>query len=247
VGTGTVTIAPTAGAGIVASVLSDISDDGAHVTGTQLSGAGSQIFEWDLGTGDFTLVGTSTKASNPAISGDGSYVVYQDRTFSANPSETEIIVTEVASGTSIRVTDNSLQGTQVMDINPAISADGNFIAIQSCATTGTNCDIFLFDRVANSLTNVSAALAGENVKPDISGDGRFVVFMNSNAGETDIYVWDREDNETAVVAPLPGGQRNPSISADGHYILFESFVSNETTGGQYDVYRAENPLYDLLA
>jgi Tol biopolymer transport system component len=236
VGTDTVTTVPTGG---VAAVLSDISVDGVHVTGTQLSGAGSQIFEWDLGTGDFTLAGTSTKASNPAISGDGSYVVYQDRSFSTNPSETEIVVTEVATGTSIRVTDNALQGTQVMDINPAISADGNFIAIQSCETTGTNCDIFLFDRVAGGLTNVSASVAGENVKPDVSGDGRFVVFQNTNAGETDIFVWDRTTGDVASIA-LPGDQRGPSISADGHYILFES---NET-GAQYDVFRAVNPLFD---
>jgi Tol biopolymer transport system component len=93
--------------------------------------------------------------------------------------------------------------------------------------------------VAGGLTNVSASVAGENVKPDVSGDGRFVVFQNTNAGETDIFVWDRTTGDVASIA-LPGDQRGPSISADGHYILFES---NET-GAQYDVFRAVNPLFD---
>ena len=220
--------------------LSDISDDGAHVVYTQVSGAGAQIGVWDSTTGDTTIVAGGNQRSNPSISGDGQWVVFEDRSFSADPSESEIVMSEVGTGTSIRVTTNSLQGTQMQDTSPDISADGNYVVFQGCSTSGTNCDIFVFERATLTLTNVSASVAGEARSPDVSGDGRYVVFSATVAGETDIFVWDRTTQETAEI-DLSGVQRNPSISANGQTIAFES-----DQGGQFDLMAMPNPLFDGL-
>ena len=77
------------------------------------------------------------------------------------------------------------------------------------------------------------------VRPDISGDGRFVTWTSTIAGATDVYVLDRNDN-TTYQFDIAGDQRNPSVTEDGKYISFES---NET-GAQYDIVLASNPLHD---
>jgi Tol biopolymer transport system component len=233
-------LVPTGG---VAAVLADVSNG--HIVYTELGGLGSLIGEYDVATATTTYLGTSAnnKASNPTVAADGS-AAYQSRSFSANPSETEIVVTDLTqpdgAANVTRLTNDAM-----MDLNPQISADGNHVAYQKGFTTGTGMDIWVADKTSPGVwteTQLTGA-AGEDVKPDISGDGRFVTWSATVAGATDVYVLDRDDNTTYQFA-IASDQRNPSITEDGKYISFESHMPDPVTGGNYEIILANNPLHD---
>ena len=217
--------------------LSEVSDDGNYVVATQVSLAGgSQIVEWDLSANPVALpavVSISNQASNPTVSGDGSYVAYEDRSFFANPQQSQIVVLDVNNPSGFK----QVGDANLMDVNPEISADGNWVVFQTTQLNGSGSDISLYNRQADTTTVITGA--GEDMIPSISGDGRFVTYASTVAGETDIYVWDRDTNTTHQF-DLPDVQRNASISTDGKYISFES----KPDGFQFDVYRADNPLHD---
>lgn len=130
---------------------------------------------------------------------------------------------------------------------PAISADGRFSCFASPAanlvandTNGVG-DIFVHDRQTGQTTRVSVNSAGaqangQSGRPDISADGRFVVFESSAtnlvAGDTngllDVFCHDRQTGQTERVNLGAAGQQAlafcnmPSISADGRFVAFQS-------------------------
>ena len=137
---------------------------------------------------------------------------------------------------------------------PALSADGRFVALTSFAgnlvpgDTNDNGDVFVHDRVTGDTVRASAGAAGiqgasDSFAPALSADGRFVAF-ESNAdhlvpddanGVADIFVHDRLTGDTERVGPgidpanasgLAGG---PSLSADGRFVAFESDVEFSRT------------------
>ena len=231
-GTNTTTTVPSTGP----AFLSQISDDGNHVVFTNVSLAGSQIFDWNPNTPGVspTLVSASNQASNPTVSGDGSIVAYEDRR--VDPDSDIVFVTNSFT------THLNLVG---MDTNPSLSADGNYLAFRNSDTGGGNSDVLLYDVVNATLTNVSSSLPtnGEEFFSDgISGDGRFVAFTSTSGGVTDLYVWDRDTGDaTNVTADWDGLARNATISEDGQYIAFEGRITGEN---QFDIYRADNPVHD---
>ena len=102
--------------------------------------------------------------------------------------------------------------------NPSISANGRFVAFYSWASNlvpgevnGCSCpDVFVRDLRIGLTTRVSVSSAGdlangESVTPDISGDGRFVVFRSAASNLTphdgiyvDIFLRDRDSDEDGV-------------------------------------------------
>ncbi len=137
--------------------------------------------------------------------------------------------------------------------NPAISADGRFIAFSSDATnligTDTNGfrDIFLHDRLTGVTTRVSVASDGtegdnNSHTPSVSSDGRFVAFASDatnllGAGgdinaSTDIFVHDTTTGITTRVsvssAAVAGDNVSvsPSISSTGQFTAFASDATN---------------------
>jgi Tol biopolymer transport system component len=142
----------------------------------------------------------------------------------------------------------------------AVSDDGRFVAFQSSATNlvaddTNNCrDVFVRDRATGSTELVSIRpdggqfvdFSGDNsagADPDISADGRFVVF-ESVVGRG-IYVRDRLTGTTELVSVNSDGQSGngrsyqPAISANGRFVVFTSkatnFVAGDTNNLQ-DVY-----------
>jgi Tol biopolymer transport system component len=159
--------------------------------------------------------------------------------------------------TTERVSVNS-EGTQANrgghSTNPAISADGRFVAFGSDARnlvpddTSFVCDVFVHDRETDASERVSVGSEGVEANdqscfeggPAISADGRFVAFVSlaSNLvpgdtnGEYDVFVHDRETGITERVSVsslgIQAGRRSdsPSISADGRFIAFRSRAGN---------------------
>src|SRR6476661_2636040 len=139
--------------------------------------------------------------------------------------------------------------------NPAISADGRFVAFYSEASnlvpedTNGKPDIFVRDRLTNTTTRVSVDSAGNQANsfsndPSISADGRFVAFTSGASNlvpggtnnTSDIFVRATLTNTTTRVSvDSAGNQGNrdaygASISADGGFLAFESFASNIVPG-----------------
>jgi uncharacterized repeat protein (TIGR01451 family) len=137
----------------------------------------------------------------------------------------------------------------------SISADGRFVAFDSDAnnlvTGDTNgvTDIFVHDRTTGQTIRASIASDGtqgdrSSKFPDISADGRYVVFesdaRNLVSGDTnyyrDIFVHDLETGQTTLVSVASDGSQgdstslSSSISADGRYIAFSSNAYNLVSG-----------------
>jgi len=135
--------------------------------------------------------------------------------------------------------------------NPAISADGRWVAFGSQAynlvpgdTNGWS-DVFVRDQVQGTTTLVSVGPGGAQGNGGssimaISPDGRWVVFRSDATnlvpgdtnGRPDLFVRDRQQETTTRVDVGPGGaqanevSRSAGISADGRWVVFASDASN---------------------
>jgi Tol biopolymer transport system component len=126
--------------------------------------------------------------------------------------------------------------------NALISADGRYVAFVSEATdlipgqTGEGPNTFLWDRVTATTTLVSHAPgsaltgAGSESAPDITPDGRFLVFGSEAGGldpsappGTNLYVYDRTLGTVQGVGSSNFFlSRQSRISADGRFVTFVS-------------------------
>lgn len=132
----------------------------------------------------------------------------------------------------------------------SISRDGRWLAFSSHAAllpSDSNGlpDIYVFDRAMKRLTLESALPDGtpsnaHSRHPDISDDGRFVVFVSSGhltsadpqQAIEQVVLRDRMADLTIVLSANadgePGNRRSghPTISANGQIVAFESFATN---------------------
>jgi len=119
----------------------------------------------------------------------------------------------------------------------ALSNDGRFVAWEDN-------DDSVYVRNLDSGRTVRASIQpGPNAQvgywPSISGDGRYVTFIDSNSGTGgDVWVTDTiTGTVTRVTPPGPGpppaGYRaqNPQISADGRYVAIDSYYSCTVCAG----------------
>ncbi|MCH8148746.1 MAG: PD40 domain-containing protein, partial [Planctomycetes bacterium] len=138
---------------------------------------------------------------------------------------------------------------------PAISANGRFVAFYSHATniaakdTNGRPDIYLFD-AQNSTTELISVASNRMIgnrdsrRPQVSEEGRYVVFeswaTNLVSGDKndgpDVFLRDRESKKTICVSTDADGKtgnddsREPKISDDGNFVVFTSFASNLVAG-----------------
>lgn len=245
------------------------------------------IFDRELGTKGqtrplATFVGNTRAAyadlDQIAISGDGNWVAYSSRAdfLVAGDENTtdDIFVSNRSSGITERVSiANNGDEATFPSYYPAISGDGRFVAFQSQGTFGdendTNgqVDVFVHDRDNNTTQRVSISTTGEQAAtavqfPDISGDGRYVVFDTSDThlvanddnicegtGQTggtfyfpcsDVFIHDTQTGTTQRVSVnADGAQANgvsttASISANGRFVTFQSSATNLVSGDTND-------------
>ncbi|MHB0998265.1 MAG: hypothetical protein ACYC27_03385 [Armatimonadota bacterium] len=198
-----------------------------------------------------------------SISADGRYIAFSSYAYNLVPEDTnifsDILVRDRVAGTTERISVSST-GEQTNDesCHPSISADGRYVAFESCAsnlvpgdTNGVS-DIFVRDRVSGVTERVSISPAGEqanghNYNPAINADGKYVFFdsqaSNLVPGDTnsasDIFVRDRMEGTTERVSISSAGEQGdkssyaPSISSDGRYAAFVSEASNFVAGDAY--------------
>lgn len=159
---------------------------------------------------------------------------------------------------SNQTTDNQLmtvvqQDSAAGSLDPPsarVSAGGRHVAFASYAQllpgdTNRVRDVYVLDLLTKQLTLESlghqSSANGDSFAPDISGDGRYVVFVSSagNLGDTPmpsgvtrLFLRDRERHTTRALTintagqPAVGWSGSPVISADGLTIAFESAASD---------------------
>ena len=205
--------------------------------------------------------GSSNGASGPGVSmsASGRYVAFESR--AANLSDTDnngvvnIFVRDIETGTTTLVSRKAWLGANDSSANPAISADGRFVAFESDADNLSDDDdnsvrnVFIHDTSAGTTELVSrgtgvggAAGDADSGKPAVSGGGEVVAFesmaTNLSADDDDavkdIFTRNIADGTTALVSRVngstgPGGTGNsfdPSISTTGLRIAFASDADN---------------------
>lgn len=213
-------------------------------------------------------------AFEPAISDNGRFVAYFSDASNLVPGDTnnwnDVFVQDTLTGKVQRVSVTST-GRQVArgGYQPAISDNGRFVVFASDAPdlvpgdTNGFADIFLRDRVAGTTTRVSVAsdgsqqIGGGAAAPEISGDGRYIVYWSAATnlvpGDTndqmDVFRYDRLTRRTIRVSIGSGGTQGnaqsgypggPDISNDGRFVVFESeasnLVPNDGNGNVLDVF-----------
>lgn len=146
------------------------------------------------------------------------------------------------------------KGGNANSLEPAISADGRFVAFVSRASNldpaaGSHTrEVFVRDLSTGKVALASratgadgAAASGFSGEPSISADGRYVAFVSGApdlAGETapggGVYVRDLVAGTTVLAsrangptgAPGDDYSQGPSLSADGLHVAFESTANN---------------------
>lgn len=198
------------------------------------------------------------------ISGNGRFVVFASDSPDHVPNDTngatDIFVRDLNAHTTARVS-LDMFGVQATgdSFTPRISADGRFIVFRSVApltandTNGLD-DVYLYDRRTLQTTRISTpATDGASFDPDVSFDGRFVVFA-SDASDLvsddtndvrDVFVFDRILGTMERVSlnsfdiAANGDCDTPAISADGRFVAFLSTATNLVggdTNGVADVF-----------
>jgi Tol biopolymer transport system component len=227
-----------------------LSADGSKV----VFASGGEVF---LRDGDAPLLRVSDprdgEASEPAISADGSTVAYT--------AAGRILVADVRTGriTSATVTPAGAPADGP-SAAPALNRDGAIVAFASKATNlvrgDTNAigDVFVRDLGRGRTERVSVSSSGRQQDravadafsqvPDISADGRYVVFdsdattlVRGDANRrTDVFLRDRRRHRTTLVSvsatDVQGDNDSfaPRLTPDGRFVAFESFAGNLTPG-----------------
>lgn len=209
-------------------------------------------------------------SQNAAISADGRYVAFQsdDETLVTGDSNTfsDIFLHDRETGTTIRVS-RGLESAQPDgdSSNPAISANGRYIAFESDAKNlvvddlNAQLDIFVYDRDTQITTRVSVGTGGVegtqfSYSPSISADGQLIAFASyspnlvtpDSNSKSDIFVYDLTGSsiERISSADADDAAFDPFISADGRYVAYRSLATNLVENDANDA--ADIFLFDRL-
>ncbi len=221
------------------------------------------VFVFDRTTQTTSLISLSSagahannKSESPDISGDGEFIVFASDASNLDGSDAvqkkDIFIHQQSSATTTKIS-IAHDGTEANgdSKNPTISADGRYVAFESTASNlvtndvNGSSDIFLYDSNADQIKILSDNGDGDSLSPEISADGRYVVFASSSTNlvtgltdnnlVNDIFVYEISSGVTTIVSVDSLGNLanedsfRPAISGDGRYVVFDSLASNLVT------------------
>jgi Tol biopolymer transport system component len=242
---------------------------------------GPSVFVHDRQTGATTLASVNAAGApanglsgTAALSADGRWLAFESNASDLVAGDTngrrDVFLRDRQLGTTIRVSVGAGGVQSNRDsFTPSISADGTLVCFTSDAATfvagdtNSRIDVFVYDRLAGSVTRVNLGPGGVQANfhamhAAISGDGRWVAALSdaTNLVEADtnavqdVFVHDRLTLTTTRVSVGAGGVQGnaasgrpagfpPSISADGRWVAFESQANNlvaNDTNNDWDVF-----------
>jgi len=266
-----------------ASSSSDIDSEGRYivfVSSEQLTsvstGTVAQVYRKDTQTGMVRMVSTddtdqtaaNNACSDPVVNSTGRYVAFTSlATNLSSPASggiEQIYLKDIQTGDIQMVSRASASEAGNDDsVNAAISENGNLVAFESMATNldggGGFSNIFLFNTNSGIMERITVPAPaatnpnGNSVIPDISDDGRYVVFVsgatnlipNDTNGVDDIFVRDRTNSTYTRISQDTGGNdanaasSDPAISGDGSTVVFTSTATDLVainTGGIANIF-----------
>ena len=248
----------------------------------------TDVFRKNLATGQIDRISVGPKKEQGAghswdakYTPDGRYVIFSSIGFGSNGYEgtTQVLRKDLQTG-ALHVISASAEGELGGDHSQdaQISANGRYVVFASMGRhlvpgedTNEAYDIFRKDlhtgeivRVSTSWTGALSNYEGHSRAPQISADGRYVVFTslannlvpNDTNNAQDIFRKDMVTGEIVRLSATATGAQgqgtgedadsyNPQISADGRYVSFDSFgglVPYDTSGR--DVFVVDTLLKD---
>lgn len=236
----------------------------------------NHVYRKDLQSGELEIVtrvsgqpAADESSFNPAISADGSKVVFSSEArnlvagLPAGPGIAQVFLRDMNAGGGFTLVSRNEDGDPAdgTSRNASISGDGRYVTFGSMAMNfaqNTNAlwhdHVYRKDLVSGAIvyvsTNASGEIANQNsLKPVMSADGRYVVFVSNasnllaGAEGLQIYRKDLESGDVVLVsANLNQEVANnyseaTTISANGRYIGFSSMATNLMPGvGGVQVY-----------
>lgn len=197
----------------------------------------------------------------PIISENGRFVAFISEADNLVPNDAngwaDVFVHDLQTGQTERVSVAS-DGTEANNLSgdlggyPSLSADGRFVAFASYAgnlvnqDTNNQADIFVHDRQTGMIQRISVGYDGAEANgsssfPNLSADGRFIVFQseasNLVAGDTnqvvDLFVYDQQTGQTERVnvtsdgtQAMRGNSTGAVFGANGRLVAFTSEATN---------------------
>jgi hypothetical protein len=207
----------------------------------------------------------------PSVSDDGRWIAFVSDATDLVPGDTnaqdDVFLYDGLFGAIRRVslTESGGQSAGGVVGQPAMTPDGQTIAFASRASDivagdpANFIDIFVYDRCSGAVRLVSRTPegdfpSGDSFSPAISADGRRIVFSSQaedlveedGNGYEDIFLFDRDTNETTLVSvstegePAVGDSFSPSIDAAGERVIFASagfnLAPDDPDGPTLDLY-----------
>jgi Tol biopolymer transport system component len=286
---GAITRVSTDGNGVQANGPSSqptVSGDGRYVAFRSLASnlvAGDTNNTWDIFVKDM-LTGTTVRinldsagleangsAELPKISTDGRFLTFASDASNLVAGDSngaaDIFLKDLTTGAISRVsTDSGGAQANAVSQQPAISADGRYVAFASSATnlaagdTNGAMDVFVKDTYTGLVKLLSRTTDGVQAKyqstaPSISEDGRFVSFAGwfaSIPNSIGVFVNDTTTGELVCVTPdivraqAISSLGQPVVSGDGRFVTFACDAPLMTFDGNEwsDVFRTRNPFGD---
>lgn len=201
-------------------------------------------------------LGDNTPQSKIFITGDGRYIIFSSSHNNLVPDDNNLNNDIFVYDQQTKIIERLFYGIVGNETNADyflqdISSDGRFILISSYADnvvpndTNNTMDVFLLDRLSNTVEQISLNSAGEegdNWSGDsaVSEDGRFVAFLSaasnlmpvSTTDQLQAFLRDRAEGTTTLVSVNSTGESADSmtnyifISDDGRYVGLDTYANN---------------------
>jgi uncharacterized repeat protein (TIGR01451 family) len=197
-----------------------------------------EILVYDVATEQIYSVTNSLKGANilPSINDDGARIAFvSDRDLTGlgtnNDGNQEIFLAEVDGSWNINIVQVTQTSGDVINDQPSISADGNWIAFVSDSNLGGsngdgNLEILVADVSGGSIsfaqvTNTSGGV--DNEQPSMDGDGSRVAYARLAGSASNVYWADAGAGWTSYpIVTTRAVNEYPSINSYGDRIVFVS-------------------------
>lgn len=175
----------------------------------------SQVFIMNYdGSAQTQLTSNSRPATQPAISGDGSKIVFVRSVDYLIPSDIYIMNSDGSNPTIIPNTSNA--------VSPALNYDASKITFT--AFDGSNFAAYVMNIDGSNKTKImSAPRVGEEA-PKFSPDGSKIIYYANTSMTRQIVIYDIASATDTVVTDDANNNQNPCFSPDGSKIIFARLI-----------------------